>query len=84
MLTGCGADCGCLSSFGRSRMLKLPMSRFGSPRVVARLAAYLFTGVYVKDVEMGMIIVATEETLPEDKIRGLFRVELRKVLGQPA
>src|ERR1700679_1511455 len=26
-------------------MLKLSMSRFGSPRRVARLAAYLFTGV---------------------------------------
>jgi hypothetical protein len=40
--------------------------------------------VYLKDVQMGMIILTTEDTLPEDKIRGLFRVELRKILGQPA
>jgi hypothetical protein len=31
-----------------------------------------------------MIILTTEVTLPDDKIRGLFRVELRKILGQPA
>jgi hypothetical protein len=40
--------------------------------------------VYLKDVQMGMIILTTEMTLPEDKIRGNFRVELRKILGQPA
>jgi hypothetical protein len=40
--------------------------------------------VYLKDVQMGMIILTTEATLSENKIRGLFRVELRKVLGQPA
>jgi hypothetical protein len=33
---------------------------------------------------MGIIILTNEATLPEDKIRGLFRVELRKILGQPA
>jgi hypothetical protein len=38
--------------------------------------------VYLKDVQMGMIILTTEA--PEDKMRGLFRVELRKILGQPA
>ena len=40
--------------------------------------------VYLKDVQMGMIIFTTEMTLPEDKIRASFRVELRKILGQPA
>jgi hypothetical protein len=40
--------------------------------------------VYLKDVQMGIIILTTEASLPEDKIRGLFRVELRKILGQPA
>jgi hypothetical protein len=40
--------------------------------------------VYLKDVQMGIIILTTEATLPEDKIRGIFRVELRKILGQPA
>jgi hypothetical protein len=40
--------------------------------------------VYLKDVQMGMIILTTEATLPEDKMRGIFRVELRKILGQPA
>ena len=40
--------------------------------------------VYLKDVQMGMIILTTEATLPEDKIRAHFRVELRKILGQPA
>jgi hypothetical protein len=40
--------------------------------------------VYLNDVQMGMIILTNEATLPEDKIRGLFRVELRKILGQPA
>jgi hypothetical protein len=40
--------------------------------------------VYLKDVQMGMIILTTEATLPEDKIRAHFRVELRKTLGQPA
>ena len=40
--------------------------------------------VYLKGVQMGMIILTTEMTLPEDKIRGNFRVELRKTLGQPA
>jgi hypothetical protein len=40
--------------------------------------------VYLKDVQMGMIILTTEVTLPEDKIRADFRVELRKTLGQPA
>jgi hypothetical protein len=39
--------------------------------------------VYLK-VQMGMIILTTEVTLPEDKIRADFRVELRKTLGQPA
>jgi hypothetical protein len=33
---------------------------------------------------MGVIILTTEVTLPEDKIRAYFRVELRKILGQPA
>ena len=40
--------------------------------------------VYLKDVQMGVIILTTEATLPEDKIRAHFRVELRKILGQPA
>jgi hypothetical protein len=40
--------------------------------------------VHLNDVQMGMIILTTEVTLPDDKIRGLFRVELRKILGQPA
>jgi hypothetical protein len=40
--------------------------------------------VYLKDVQMGVIILTTEVTLREDKIRGLFRVQLRKILGQPA
>ena len=40
--------------------------------------------VYLKDVQMGMIILTTEITLPEDKLRANFRVELRKTLGQPA
>jgi hypothetical protein len=40
--------------------------------------------VYLNDVQMGMIILTSEATLPEDKMRGLFRVELRKILGQPA
>jgi hypothetical protein len=40
--------------------------------------------VYLKDVQMGVIILTTEATFPEDKIRGLFRVELRQILGQPA
>jgi hypothetical protein len=40
--------------------------------------------VYLKDVQMGMIILTTEVALPEDKIRAHFRVELRKILGQPA
>ena len=40
--------------------------------------------VYLNDVQMGIIILTNEATLPEDKIRGLFRVELRKILGQPA
>jgi hypothetical protein len=33
---------------------------------------------------MGVIILTTEVTLPEDKITAYFRVELRKILGQPA
>jgi hypothetical protein len=40
--------------------------------------------VYLKDVQMGIIILTTEMNLPEDKIRANFRVELRKILGQPA
>jgi hypothetical protein len=40
--------------------------------------------VYLKDIQMGIIILTTEMTLPEDKIRANFRVELRKILGQPA
>jgi hypothetical protein len=40
--------------------------------------------VYLKDVQMGMTILTTEVTHPEDKIRAHFRVELRKILGQPA
>jgi hypothetical protein len=40
--------------------------------------------VCLKDVQMGMIILTAEALLPEDKTRALFRVELRKVLGQPA
>jgi hypothetical protein len=40
--------------------------------------------VYLNDVQMGMIILTAEATLPEDKIRAHFRVELRKILGQPA
>jgi hypothetical protein len=40
--------------------------------------------VYLKDVQMGMIVLTTQVTLPEDKIRAHFRVELRKILGQPA
>jgi hypothetical protein len=40
--------------------------------------------VYLKNVQMGLIILTTEDTLPEDKIRPLFRVELRKILGKPA
>jgi hypothetical protein len=40
--------------------------------------------VYLNDVQMGMIILTDEVTLPEDKVRALFRVELRKILGQPA
>jgi hypothetical protein len=40
--------------------------------------------VYLKHVQMRMIILTTEATLHEDKMRGLFRVELRKILGQPA
>jgi len=39
--------------------------------------------VYMKNVQMGMITLKTEVTLPEDKIRAHFRVELRKILGQP-
>ena len=40
--------------------------------------------VYLKDVQMGIIILTTELTLFVDKIRANFRVELRKILGQPA
>jgi hypothetical protein len=40
--------------------------------------------VYLKDVQMGIIILTTEVSLSEDKIRAHFRVELRKILGQPA
>jgi len=40
--------------------------------------------VYLKDVQMGIIIHTAEVTLPEDKIRANFRVELRKILGRPA
>jgi len=40
--------------------------------------------IYLNDVQMGVIILTTEVTLPEDKIRAHFRVELRKILGQPA
>jgi hypothetical protein len=40
--------------------------------------------VNLNDVQMGIIILTTEATLPEDKIRAHFRVELRKILGQPA
>jgi hypothetical protein len=39
--------------------------------------------VYLKDVQMGMIVLTTEVTLPEDKIRAHFRVNLREILGQP-
>jgi hypothetical protein len=40
--------------------------------------------VFLNDIQMGMIILTAEATLPEDKVRAHFRVELRKVLGQPA
>jgi hypothetical protein len=40
--------------------------------------------VFLNDVQMGVIILTTEVTLPGDKIRAHFRVELRKILGQPA
>jgi hypothetical protein len=40
--------------------------------------------VYLKEVQMGMIILTSEVTLPEDKIRARFRVELGKILEQPA
>jgi hypothetical protein len=40
--------------------------------------------VCMNDVQMGILILTTEATLPEDKIRAHFRVELRKILGQPA
>jgi hypothetical protein len=39
--------------------------------------------VFLNDVQMGVIILTTQATLPEDKIRAHFRVELRQKLGQP-
>jgi hypothetical protein len=40
--------------------------------------------IFLNDVQMGVLVVTTEDALPEDKIRAHFKVELRKILGQPA
>jgi hypothetical protein len=40
--------------------------------------------VRMNDVQMGLIILTSQLDLAEDKIRAHFRVELRKILGQPA
>jgi hypothetical protein len=40
--------------------------------------------IFLNDIQMGVLLVTTEDALPEDKIRAHFKVELRKILGQPA
>jgi hypothetical protein len=50
-------------------------------RIVERQAELT---AWLSEVQMGMIILTSEVTLPEDKIRARFRVELGKILEQPA